>query len=157
MTKHMTRHIPRQMTRRGIDYRKVFEIMPDVVMLLRPDLEILNVNHDLLEALGCKREEVLGENALEAFPARPNHPPYMPRPLRSAVDEVVASGEREVTNLIRYDVEDPGRPGVLEERYWSVIYTPVRGDVGQVSMVAFRAQEVTHIIFQDRAMRAQLG
>jgi PAS domain S-box-containing protein len=145
------------MTRQEIDYQNVFENMPDVVMLLTPDLGILDLNQDLLEIAGRKREEVVGENALEAFPEMPNHPADMPRPLRSAVDEVVASGKREVTSLIRYDFEDPGRPGVLEERYWSVIYTPVPGEVGPVSMIAFRAQEVTHIICQDRAMQAQLG
>jgi hypothetical protein len=117
----------------------------------------IDVNRDFLEVAGRKREELAGQNALEAFPEMPNHPPDTPRPLRSAVDEVVASCERVVTNLIRYDIEDPSRPGVFEERYWSVIYMPVAGEIGPVSTIAFRAQEVTHIICEDRAMRAQLG
>jgi hypothetical protein len=58
---------------------------------------------------------------------------------------------------IRYDVEDPGRPGAFEERYWAVINTPLRSRGGQVMMIAHKADEITHIVNQSRNLLANQG
>jgi hypothetical protein len=58
---------------------------------------------------------------------------------------------------IRYDVEDPGRPGEFEERYWFVVNTPLRDADGKVAMIAHKAEEITHIINQARNLLADHG
>jgi PAS domain S-box-containing protein len=138
-----------------IDYEAVFRIMPGSMALLRPDGVILDMNDGFLEAAGRPRHEVLGRNLFEAFPASigdaggegPEH-------LRASLESVVASGERDVMAPLRYDVEDSGRPGQFEERYWVVVNTPVLNEHGEVVMVAHKADEVTHIINQQRNMLA---
>src|SRR5258708_35863855 len=48
--------------------------------------------------------------------------------------------------LLRYDVEDPDRPGLREERYWSSVNAPVFGSDGRVALLLHRVEEVTELI-----------
>jgi hypothetical protein len=54
-------------------------------------------------------------------------------------------------------VEDPGRPGVFEERYWNVVSTPLLTDTGRVMMIVVISHDVTPIVSQFRAERDQQG
>jgi hypothetical protein len=54
--------------------------------------------------------------------------------------------ERDAMALQRYDMEDPDRPGVWDERYWSLINVPVFGSDGRVALLLHRVEEVTELI-----------
>jgi PAS domain-containing protein len=138
-----------------IDYEAVFRILPGSMALLRPDGVILDMNDGFLEAAGRPRHEILGRNLFEAFPASIGEAEGEgPEQLRASLESVVKSGERDVMAPLRYDVEDSGRPGQFEERYWVVVNIPVLNEHGEVVMVAHKADEVTHIINQQRNMLA---
>jgi PAS domain-containing protein len=140
-----------------IDYQRVFKIAPCPTAVLSPDLTILDVNDEYLTASGRKREDLLGHSPFDLFPDRPDPADTGPGDLRASLEAVLASGERDVVSLTRYDVEDPGRPGVFEERYWNVLSTPMLTDTGRVIMIVLIAHEVTPIISQFRAERDQQG
>ncbi len=141
-----------------IDYQAVFRTLPGALALLTPDGVILDVNEGFLEAAGRKLEQLLGRNLFDAFPDNPDDPGNAgPAQLRISLQKVVATGERDVLEPLRYDVEDPGTPGRFEERYWAVVNTPVRRGDGQVAMIAHRADEVTHIVNQGRNLLADQG
>jgi PAS domain S-box-containing protein len=146
------------MAETSIDYQEVFRTMPGAVALLTPDGTILDVNDGYLEASGRTREQLLGRNIFDAFPQNPDDPGVLgPGQLRDSFEAVVATGERDVIMPLRYDVEDPGRPGEFEERYWAIINTPMHDRVGRVVMITHKADEVTHIVNQGRNMRAGQG
>ena len=141
-----------------IDYQAVFRTLPGALALLTPEGVVLDVNEGFLEAAGRKREHVLGRNIFDAFPQNPDDPDDEgPTQLRVSFEAVVASGEADVLMPIRYDLEDPGRPGDFEERYWNVINTPVRSPDGRVMMIAHKADEVTHSVNQSRNQLADHG
>jgi PAS domain-containing protein len=141
-----------------IDYRAVFRTLPGGLALVTPDGVILDVNEGYLEAAGRSREHVLGRNLFELFPENPDGPSDQgPAQLRESFESVVASGEPDAMLPIRYDFEDPGRPGAFEERYWTVVNTPLRSLDGQVMMIAHKADEVTHIVNQSRNLLANQG
>ena len=141
-----------------IDYQAVFRALPGALALVTPGGVILDVNEGYLEAAGRSREHVLGRNLFELFPENPEDPGDVgPAQLRESFKSVVASGEPDVMMPIRYDVEDPGRPGAFEERYWAVINTPLHSSGGQVMMIAHKADEVTHIVNQRRNLLADQG
>jgi PAS domain-containing protein len=145
-------------TETEIDYQRVFKIAPCPTAVLSPDLIILDVSDEYLTATGRKREDLLGHSPFDLFPARPDDPADTgPGDLRASLEAVLASGERQVVSLTRYDMEDPGRPGVFEERYWYVFSTPLLSDTGRVMMIVLVGHEVTPIISRFRADRDQCG
>jgi PAS domain S-box-containing protein len=144
-------------TEAGIDYQRVFKTAPCAMAVLSPDLIILDVNDEFVAASGRKREDVLGHSPFDVFPDRPDPADTGPRDLRDSLEAVLVSGERQVVSLTRYDMEDPGRPGVFEERYWNVFSTPLLSNTGRVTMIVLIAHEVTPIISQFRADRDKRG
>lgn len=145
------------MMRQEIDYQAVFKITPNATALLSTDLVILDVNQEFQEAAGLPAEKLLGRNLFDAFREVSRGPGSDSQPLRTSLATVLESRERDVMNVVRYDLEDPARPGVLEERYWSVINTPICDDVGRVIVIEVAAQEVTPLVRQWEALQAQQG
>jgi PAS domain S-box-containing protein len=139
-----------------IDYKRLFKIGPYRTAVISPDLTILDVNDEYLTASGRKREDLLGHSPFDLFPELLDDPADTgPGDLRASLEAVLASGERDVVSLTRYDVEDPGRPGVFEERYWNVVSTPMLTDTGRVMMIVVISHDVTPIVSQLRAERDQ--
>jgi PAS domain-containing protein len=146
------------MTMAEIDYEAIFRAFPGATALLSPDLTIIDVNEDFLASVGRVPEEVVGRNIFEAFPQNPADPGELgPRNLRASFEAVLATGERDAMDLVRYDVEIPGKPGFFEERYWAVVNTPVFGRHGEVIVIENRAEEATFIVRQVLKAQAISG
>ncbi len=136
---------------RQIDYQAIFKRIPAVMVALSPDFTILDVSDETAELTGRTAEDLIGRDVFEAFRPNPSAPGEPgPRDLRASLESVVATGERDVMPLTRYDAEDPGRPGVFDERYWDIVNIPVKAD-GRVSQIIFRAMDVTQIIRATQA------
>ncbi|KRV51151.1 protein phosphatase [Wenjunlia vitaminophila] len=135
------------MRRPETDYAAVFQALPGVVALLTPQLVYVDVNGGFLRATGRTRDQVIGRYIFDVFPDNPNDPTATGmRNFQASLLRVVATGERDVMAVQRYDVEDPARPGVWQERYWSPINVPVFAPDGQVIMVMLRVEEVTELV-----------
>ena len=129
-----------------IDYQAIFKSAPAVTVALSLDFTVLDVSDETAEMTGRKAEDLIGRNIFDTFRPNPNEPAEQGlRDLRESLESVVATGERDVMPLTRYDLEDPGRPGVFDERYWDIVNIPVMAH-GRVSQVIFRAMDVTQVI-----------
>jgi PAS domain-containing protein len=138
-----------------VDYRAAFKCLPGAVALLSPDLIILDISNGYLDAAGCAPERILGRNILEAFPENPDDPDDTgPRDLRASLESVLATGMPDFINATKYDVEDQGRPGEFEERYWSIANVPVCDDRGQTTMIVHMAHEQTNRVHGTQAANA---
>ncbi|WP_141581359.1 PP2C family protein-serine/threonine phosphatase [Actinomadura sp. WMMA1423] len=138
-----------------IDYGAVYRALPTAVALLSPDLVYADVNEAYARLSGRRREQLVGRYLFDVFPDNPNDPTATGmRNLHASLRRVAATGERDAMALQRYDVEDPERPGVWQERYWSPVNTPVHGPDGKVALLLHRVEEVTELI---RARGARLG
>ena len=144
------------MTSTEIDYRTVFQALPVPVALLAPDLVILDANREFLEVTGRDREDVLGRQIFQAFPANPAiHDADGQGSLRKSLETVLATGVRDDMGTNRYDVEVRDHSGEFEERYWAVTNTPVLGPDGGVALIVNKVEEITHII--RHVLKAQPG
>ncbi len=131
---------------RQIDYQAIFKSAPAVTVALSLDFTVLDVSDETAELTGRKAEDLIGRNVFDTFRPNPNEPAEQGlRDLRESLESVVATGERDVMPLTRYDLEDPDRPGVFDERYWDIVNIPVMAH-GRVSQVIFRAMDVTQVI-----------
>lgn len=130
-----------------IDYAAVFRALPGMVALLTPDLVYVDANDDFERLSGRTREQLVGRYIFDVFPENPNDPAAAGmRETRESMLRAVATGERDTMALLRYDIEDPQRPGHWEQHYWSPVNAPVRGPDGRVVLVAHRVEEVTEFI-----------
>ena len=132
-----------------INYQAVFVAFPGPTALLSCDFQILDANDDYLAAMGRDRADVVGQNIFVAFPTDGHERGNTGADnLRASLESVVATGEMDRMDLIRYDIEVPGKPGVFEERYWAVVNSPVIGPGGQPDLIVHRAADATATVRQ---------
>ncbi|HYK69255.1 MAG TPA: PAS domain-containing protein [Streptosporangiaceae bacterium] len=137
------------MTMPDINYQAVFLAFPGPTALLSCDFTILDANDDYLAAVGRQRTDVVGQNIFVAFPTNSSEPGNSGADnLRASLESVVATGEMDRMELIRYDIEVPGRPGVFDERYWAVVNSPVMGPGGRPDVIVHRAADATATVRQ---------
>ncbi|MFE4368107.1 PP2C family protein-serine/threonine phosphatase [Streptomyces sp. NPDC056835] len=135
------------MTEPEIDYKAVFQALPGAVVLLTPQLLYIDVNEEFLRQMGRTREQAAGGRYIgDDFAHSPSDPgAAVVRNIVASLRRVVETGERE-TMMQRYDREDPERPGMRREQYWSMINTPVFGPDGRVALLMHRVEDVTELI-----------
>jgi len=126
-----------------LDYQAVFQAVPGPMLLLNREFTVLDVNDDFLDATGREKGQVVGQHILNAVPLDPEHFPNTSGNVVSSLESVVATGEIDKMDLLRYDIEIAGRPGVFEERYWAVVNAPVMGPEGQVELIPQQAMDAT--------------
>ncbi|GAA2437174.1 hypothetical protein GCM10010191_59980 [Actinomadura vinacea] len=128
----------------GVDYSAVFEAMPVACAILTPNLEFAATNCAYERLLGRSREQMVGRDAFLTFPEDPAA--RGTSEIRASLEQVLATGEPDMVTLQRYDIEMPGQPGELQERYWNVVNSPVLGPDGEVKLIVNRVEEVTSFI-----------
>ena len=130
-----------------IDHAAVFRALPGMVALLTPELVYADVNDDFVRITGRSREQLIGRYIFDAFPENPNDDAASGmRETRESMLRAVATGERDTMAVLRYDIEDPHRPGVWHEHFWSPVNAPVLGADGKVTLLVHRVEEVTELI-----------
>ncbi|MET9609294.1 SpoIIE family protein phosphatase [Streptomyces sp. NPDC006512] len=130
-----------------IDYPAVFHALPSAVALLTTGLVYVDANEAYLSLSGRTREQLVGRYLFDVFPDNPGDPAATGvRNLRTSLERVAATRERDAMALQRYDVESPDRPGVWQERYWSPVNVPVLAADGSVALLLHRVEEVTELI-----------
>ncbi|KOG24247.1 MULTISPECIES: PP2C family protein-serine/threonine phosphatase [Streptomyces] len=130
-----------------IDYGAVFRALPGMVALLTPDLLYADANEDFLRLAGRGRDQLVGRYIFDVFPEHPDEPAAAGmRETRESMLRVVSSGERDTMALLRYDIEDTGRPGRWVEHFWSPVNAPVFGSDGSVVLIVHRVEEVTELV-----------
>jgi PAS domain S-box-containing protein len=136
-----------------IDFHDIFKIHPTGMLLLTADLVILDANDEFLATVGRQLEDLIGHNFYDEFPKLPEDPGG--RPKWTALDEAMTSGKRQCDQLLRYDLEDPDRPGVFVERWLTTLAQPIRGGDGRVQVIELSMRDITPVIDQYRAQQRE--
>ncbi|MBM9510572.1 PP2C family protein-serine/threonine phosphatase [Actinacidiphila acididurans] len=135
------------MTEPQIDFEAVFQALPAGLAVLNQRLEYVAVNESYTQMAGRRPEELVGHYIFGLFPDNPFDPDSEgSRTVGDSFLRVLATGVRDTLPLQRFDVERGARTGVFEERYWSIINSPMPGPSGRVEYVIHRVEEVTDYI-----------
>jgi PAS domain S-box-containing protein len=127
-------------------YRSLFESAPGCYLVLTPhDYRIVGVSDAYLEATMTTRAQLSGQHVFDVFPDDPAEPDADgAAQLRASLERVRHSGLGDVMAVQRAPIRRPeAEGGAFEERFWSVVNTPVAGPGGELGYIIHRVEDVT--------------
>ncbi|WP_328921160.1 SpoIIE family protein phosphatase [Streptomyces sp. NBC_00208] len=127
----------------GIDYHAIFEASPSAMLVLNSVFVILDANPSYQNLVGRTRDELMGRYVFDVFPQDDGSEM---EDQKASMRRVLESRAQDVAGPIRHDLEEPDRPGVFAERYWSPINAPVLDSDGQVALIVHRLEEITDLV-----------
>ncbi|KOV74863.1 protein phosphatase [Streptomyces sp. AS58] len=127
----------------GIDYQAVFEASPSATLVLTTEFVIQDANHAYQELVGRDRDELIGKYIFDAFPPEDESETV---DLQASLRRVLDTRTQDVAGPVRHDLQEPGRPGLFIERYWSPVNAPVLDSDGQVALILHRLEEITDLV-----------
>ena len=131
------------------DIALAFDASPNPYMLLTPDMRYAGMNQAYLDAVGRKREDLLGKFIFDVFDGGGTDATAKSNAerLRESLEHVALTGERDLLPLIHYPIATAGADGTpkIEDRWWSATHTPVRNADGDVVYILQHTQDVTEI------------
>ncbi|MEU4835917.1 PAS domain-containing sensor histidine kinase [Streptosporangium sp. NPDC023615] len=128
------------------DFTAFFHATPAALALLSPDLVYTTVNQTFERLTDRSRQEIVGRHLLEIFPGSPSTD--QGEALQLSMQRVLAESAIDIMPLQRYDLEIPGRPGQVQERYWNITNAPLLDERGNTCGVVNLPQEVTAFVRQ---------
>ena len=127
------------------DYQRIFENVPDLYMILSPDLKILDCSDEYLKATLTERSTIQGRYLFDVFPDNPDDPNATGTlNLKASLNRVLQNKTPDAMAVQKYDVRNPD--GVFEERSWSPYNVPVLDDNGNIILIVHKAEDVTTLI-----------
>ncbi len=129
-----------------LDFRRLFESLPDLYLILNTNFEIVAVSDAYTCATLTRRQDILGKGIFQVFPDNPHdHAAEGVRNLRASLQRVLQSGKPDTMPVQKYDIPGPDGEG-FEERYWSPMNIPILGKDGSVAYIIHRAEDLTNYI-----------
>ena len=133
-----------------VDYGVVFDAAPVPLLLLTPDLVIVDVNQACLQATATTLEALVGRHMFDVFPVDPDGPHA--ETLQALTASLVRARESKQANSMsvqRYDIRRSD--GTYAERYWSPRNVPLLDQHGNVMLLLHRTDDVTDHLHSRQA------
>jgi PAS domain S-box-containing protein len=132
---------------------KALETVPNMYLVLSPELYILTASDLYLEATKTTRESIVNKHIFEAFPDNPDHPEADgSQNINASLQEVLKTKRPHYMRIQRYDVPDITSPGKFIQRYWDPSHTPILNEQGEIQYIIQLATNVTDRITAERAL-----
>lgn len=141
----------------GEHFRMLHEAQPTAHLVLALDFTIEEASEPYLRATMTRREDVVGKNMFDVFPANPEDPTATgARNLRASIERVLASRAPDRMPVQKHDVRRPS--GEYEVRWWAPLNAPVFGPDGEVRRIIHQVEDVTaEMQERERAADARAG
>src|SRR5579864_2677773 len=131
-----------------LDYRRLFEQSPDVLLVLLPDaprFTMVGATRARLAVTHTTYEQILGQALFDVFPDAPTDPSATgTRNLQTSLERVLATRAPDTMAVQRYDIQ--GADGQFATRYWSPKNIPVLDESGEIIYILHRVEDVTELV-----------
>lgn len=136
------------------DFRVLFESAPSLHLVVDSELRIVAASDAYLSATMTDRETIMGRPLFEVFPDNPDDPGATGVDnVRASLETVLRTGKPHTMAVQKYDIPRPiADGGGFEERYWSLINSPVFVD-GQLTHIIHRVEDVTALVHLEEQKR----
>ncbi len=128
-----------------IDYRGLFHESPNAYFVMTQDYQICDANDAYLRLVGRTRDELVGNNLLDAFPIDPEGGNLnQHEELKASVDRVFQTGKPDILAVIRFPIPISTIEGSgFRDEFWSVSHYPIFDEKAGVALVLQHTQNVT--------------
>ncbi|WP_168204731.1 EAL domain-containing protein [Noviherbaspirillum sp. UKPF54] len=136
------------------DLAALINASPFPYLLLSTDFVILGANDAYLCLTGRARDEIVGRGLFDAFPADPDTLAASGHSIiQASLERALATGRPDHLAVVRYNIPRRTADGkcVFEERYWSLIHTPVPSAQGGVALLFQNPIDVTELVRLQQA------
>jgi serine phosphatase RsbU (regulator of sigma subunit) len=136
-----------------IDYRAVFDALPNPCALLSPELTVLDVNAAYPVVVGRSRRELLGRELVDVLPLGALESLHdATHRIRDSLQRALATGRPEVLPVQRFDVRtDTAAATPFVTRYWISTATPITDANHAVIALLHKIQDVTPVVLSVAA------
>ena len=131
------------------NFLALFEAMPGRYLVIKPEnFEIVAVSDSYLDATMTTRADLNGRSVFDVFPDDPGDPASDgARNIRASLERVASLGLTDILPLQRCPIRTPGAAaGQYQERFWSIVNTPMKGPDGSVTLIINRVEDVTDLV-----------
>lgn len=133
-------------------WHRLFEHSPVPILLLTPDLKIVDANASYLSAVSRARQALAGLAVFDAFPDNPHVPGANGvSNLAASFEKVLHEGRGHVMPLQRYDIQPDGRP--WQVRYWHPKNWPVVDDRGSIVALVHHVTDATASVLARKGVK----
>lgn len=132
------------------DYRTVFNAMPGVHGLLRPDapeFTIVAATDEFIAFAGAEREDFIGSSLFRYFPDNPEVA-VVSSDIRASLARCMETRCRNELPIQRYDILNAA--GTFDEMYWTVVHTPIPDAEGNIEFIIHTAIDLTDKVLSDK-------
>ena len=127
------------------DFKTLFESAPGWAIVLTPDLIIVAVSDAYLCDTMTKREEIINRRLFDVFADDATDSGV--RNLQASLESVLQNRSQHSMPVQKYHVRRPeSQGGGFEQRYWSLVNTPVFGVDNEVAYIVHRVEDVTEFV-----------
>ncbi len=132
----------------SIDFKYLFEGVPDLYLVLDTDLRIIAVSHAYAQATMTQSDAILGKALFDVFPDNPNDPTAEGvRNLHASLRRVLQTRTADSMPIQKYDIRIPeDQGGGFQERYWSPANTPILNKPGEILYIIHKVEDVTEFV-----------
>lgn len=132
----------------SLDLDGLVNASPFPYLILSTGLVILGVNDAYLRVAERSREDLLGQHVFDAFPPDLTESGRKSfEILQASLNRALSSGKPDHLAVMKYDILVPSPDGpVFEERYWSIINTPVLDAQGKAAFLFQNPIDVTELV-----------
>lgn len=119
----------------------IIKSVPDLYLILSPDLKIIEASDRYLQQTMRTREAVIGKYVFDIFPSTPGSQSNL---FKESMEKAVATKQQDTVTGKKYDIKKDD--GSFEERYWNALNTPVLDENNNVLYLIHRAEDVTEFM-----------
>ncbi len=132
----------------SIDYEALFHESPNAYFVMTQDYRICDANDAYLRLVGRTRDELVGNNVLDAFPVDPEGAnPSQHEEFKASVERVFNTGKPDALAVLRYPIPISTVEGDgFRDEFWSVSHYPIRDEEGRVTLAFQHTQNITALI-----------